>query len=144
MVVNNKNNKNNINYYMNQILIESILGILTGLFLGITGVAPTGLVLFALDYFKIGDYKSNLGSILFLNLFPITIGSVFEFYKSKKINFSLGIILLLSIITGSYIGSKFVVGDMSFLSTKNIKYITSILSFIIGVVFLYSAYYEKN
>ena len=129
---------------MNQFLVESILGILTGLFLGITGIAPTGLVLFALDYLKIGDYKSNLGAILFLNLFPITLGSVFEFYNSKKINFSLGFILLLSIIIGSYIGSKMVVGNNSFLTTKHIKYITSTLSFIVAFVFLYSAYYDKN
>ena len=129
---------------MNQILVETVLGIITGLFLGITGIAPFGLVLFALDYLKIGDYKSNLGSILFLNLFPITMGSVYQFYKSEQINYSLGIILLLSIITGSYIGSKFVVGDNIVLSTKYIKYITSILGFVIGFVFLYSAYYEKN
>ena len=49
---------------MNQFLVESILGLLCGLFLGITGVAPTGLVLIALDVLKIGDYKSNLGTVL--------------------------------------------------------------------------------
>ena len=86
---------------MNQFLIESILGLLCGLFLGVTGIPPTGLVLLALDMLKIGDYKSNLGAVIFLNLFPITIGSTYEFYKSKQINFSLGFILLLTIILGS-------------------------------------------
>jgi len=129
---------------MNQFLIESILGLMTGLFLGITGIAPIGLVLIALDVLKIGDYKSNLGTILFLNLFPITIGSVFEFYKAKQINFSLGLILLVSIILGSFIGSKYVVGEKNIFSTKAIKYITAYLSFFVGIVFLISAYYEKN
>ena len=129
---------------MNEFLIESILGILCGLFLGITGIPPTGLVLLALDMLKIGDYKSNLGAILFLNLFPISIGSVYEFYKSKQINFSLGAILLLTIILGSFIGSKFVAGEKAILSTKAIKYITAYLSLFVGVSFLYSAYYEKN
>jgi hypothetical protein len=36
---------------MNQYIIELILGILCGFFLGITGVAPTGLVVLALEYF---------------------------------------------------------------------------------------------
>lgn len=129
---------------MNQFLVESILGIIAGLFLGITGIAPTGLVLLALEIFKIGDYKTNLGTIIFLNLFPITIGSSYEFYKENQINYSLGIILLLTIILGSFIGSKMVVGKDSTLSIQNIKYITSALGFIIGLSFLISAYYEKN
>ena len=129
---------------MNQILVESILGLLCGLFLGVTGIPPTGIILLALDALKIGDYKTNLGAILFLNLFPITIGSVYEFYKSKQINYSLGVILLLTIILGSFIGSKFVAGEKSLLSTKSIKYITSYMSLSVGLVFLYSAYYEKN
>ena len=129
---------------MNQFLIESILGLLCGLFLGITGIAPIGLVLIALDLLKIGDYKTNLGAVLFLNLFPITIGSVYEFYKSKQINFSLGYILLITIIIGSYLGSKFVDGNKDSLSTKVVKYITSVLGFFIGIIFLFSAYNEKN
>ena len=63
---------------MNQSIIEIIVGMLCGLFLGITGIAPTGLVLLTLDFFNIGDYITNLGTILFLNLFPISIGSVWE------------------------------------------------------------------
>jgi uncharacterized membrane protein YfcA len=129
---------------MNQYIIELVLGIVAGLFLGITGLAPTGLVLLALDFFKIGDYVTNLGTILFLNLFPITIGSVWEFYKSKKINFSMGFILLLSTMVGSYLGSKMVVGDKNKLSTKTIKYITSGLGFFVFILFLISAHYEKN
>jgi uncharacterized membrane protein YfcA len=128
---------------MNQYIIELILGLVCGLILGITGIAPTGLVLLALDYFNIGNYITNLGTILFLNLFPITIGSVWEFYKAKKINYELGLILLVSIVAGSYFGSKMVVGNSdNKLSTKTIKYITSLLGFIIGIFFLRSAYFE--
>lgn len=129
---------------MNQYIIEIFLGLIAGIFLGITGIAPTGLVLLLLEYFKIGHYKSNLGTILFLNLFPLTIGSVYEFYKSNKINYNLGIILLFSIITGSYIGSKTVVGSGFEFSIKQIKYITSFLGFLIFILFFKSAYYESN
>lgn len=127
---------------MNQYFIELILGLLCGLFLGVTGIAPTGLVLLALDYFGIGNYITNLGTILFLNLFPLTLGSVWEFYKVNQINFKMGLVLLASIIIGSFMGSKMVVGENNLikLSEKSIKYITSALGFIIGILFFFSAY----
>jgi uncharacterized membrane protein YfcA len=129
---------------MYQFVIKTVLGLISGLFLGITGILPIGLLLIALDILKIGDYKSNLGAILFLNLFPITIGSIFDFYKANQINFSLGVILLASITFGSFIGSKYVVGEKNVFSVRGIKYITAYLSIFVGIVFLISAYYEKN
>jgi uncharacterized membrane protein YfcA len=129
---------------MNQQIIELIIGLIGGLFLGITGIAPTGLILIALDYLKLGDYITNLGTIIFLNLFPITIGSVWEFYKTKQINFELGFILLFSIIIGSYLGSKLVVGNKYKLTPRTIKYITSALGFIIFIAFFISAQHEKS
>ena len=129
---------------MNQYIIEAVLGLISGVFLGITGILPIGIILIALDYLNIGDYISNLGAILFLNLFPVTIGSIYEFYKSKKINFTLGWILLLSIVLGSYIGSKYIVGAGFKLSVKQIKYVSAILALIMMIVFFISAYYEKD
>ena len=61
---------------MYQFVIKTVLGLISGLFLGITGILPIGLLLIALDILKIGDYKSNLGAILFLNLFPISFDSL--------------------------------------------------------------------
>jgi len=129
---------------MNKFLIESILGLLCGLFLGVTGILPISLVLIALDILGIGDYKSNLGAVLFINLFPISFGSVFEFYKLKQINYSLGFILLFTVALGGFIGSKFVTGDKNTLSVKTIKYITAYLSLFMGIIFLFSAYYETD
>jgi len=129
---------------MNQYVIEFILGLFSGAFLSITGILPTGLILFIIDFLKIGEYKSSLGAILFLNLFPITIGSVWEFYKAKKIDFNMSYILLFSMTVGSYFGSKLVVGYNYKLSTKTIKYITSVLGAFIGVAFFISAQNEKN
>ena len=129
---------------MNQYIIELFLGLITGAFLGITGILPTGLVLILLEYLKIGEYTKNLGAILLINLFPLTIGSVYEFYKAKKINYELGIILLVTVIIGSYLGSKLVVGNGIKFSVKQIKYITSFLGFLIFILFLISAYNERN
>jgi uncharacterized membrane protein YfcA len=129
---------------MNQFLVESILGLLAGLFLGVTGIAPVGLILIALELLKIGDYKTNLGSVLFLNLFPISIGSVYQFYKEKKINFSLGIILTISVMIGSYISSAIFLDKEKNISPKMLKYITSALGFSIGIIYFTSAYYHDS
>ena len=129
---------------MLQYLIQLVLGLLSGLFLGITGIAPTGVVLIALDALKIGDYKSNLGAILMLNVLPFSISSFYQFYKSNQINYSLGFILFFSIIIGSYFSSKMVVGKNSFLTVKHIKYLSGLLSLFVGSIFLTSAYYETN
>jgi uncharacterized membrane protein YfcA len=121
---------------MNQYIIELILGLFAGLFSGITGIMPVGLLLIFFDYFNIGNYKSNLGTIALLNLFPISLGSFYNFYKTNNINYSMGYILLFSIIIGGFIGSKLVLDKKYELSKKTIHYITSILGFIIGITFL--------
>lgn len=129
---------------MIQYIIEAFFGLLSGLFLGITGIPATGFTLLGLDYFKVNDYKSILGAILFLNLFPISLGSVWEFYKAGKIDFTMGWILLITIMVGSYMGSKYIVSGKNQFTNKTIKYITAYFSFITGILFLISAYYEKN
>ena len=128
---------------MNELLIESFLGLFAGFFLGITGIAPTGLILIALEILKIGDYKTNLGSVLFLNLFPISIGSVYEFYKAKKINFKLGSILTLGLIIGSFISSKMFLEREKIITPQILKYITSFLGFSIGIIYFLSAYFHN-
>jgi uncharacterized membrane protein YfcA len=129
---------------MNQYITELIVGLLAGLFFGITGILPIGLLLIIFDYLMIGEYRSNLGAIALLNLFPISIASFWEFFKADKINYSMGYILSLSIIIGGYFGSKLVVSKKIFLPKKYIKYITSILGFIIGFSFLISGHYESD
>ena len=127
---------------MNEHLITVILGLFTGSILGVTGFLPTSMILFVLEYFKISDYKSNLGTILFLNLFPISSGSVIEFYKNKKINFTMGIILIITVMLSAYISSKFAVGNGS-MSVKTLKYIIAVVSLIVSILFFYTGYYEE-
>lgn len=129
---------------MFQFVIEIILGLISGIFLGITGIPPFAALLIILDFLKIGNYQSNLGAILLLGLFPISIGAAYEFYKANKINRQLAIILLSTSIIGSYIGAKMVVGKKSFLTIRNIKYITGFLGLFIGIIFILSAYFDSN
>ena len=127
---------------MNQYIIELILGLLAGALSGATGILPTGVLLLLFDYFGIGDYKSNLGSIALIHLFPISAGSFWNYYKTNNVNYSMGFILLLSIMVGGYFGSQLVVYKYYQLSKKSIHYLTSCLGFIIGISFLIKAQYE--
>ena len=127
---------------MNQYVVELVLGLLAGSLLGATGIFPVGVILLIFDYLGIGNYKSNLGAIAFINLFPITIGSFLNFYKTNNVNFSMGFILLLSIITGAYFGSLLVTDKRYELSKKTINYITSAIGFTIGIAFFITAQRE--
>ena len=129
---------------MFQYVLEFTLGMLSGVFMGITGISGLPLLILSFDYFKIDEYKKILGAIMFVNLFPITIGSVWEFYKNKQIDYKMGWIVLLTTIIGSYLGSKLVINGKNSLSYKSIKYISACFSIITGILFVISAYYEKN
>jgi uncharacterized membrane protein YfcA len=127
---------------MNQYIIELILGLIAGFLSGATGILPVGVLLLIFDYLGIGNYKTNLGAIALINLFPISIGSFWNFYKTNNVNFSMGFILLLSIISGAYFGSILVVDKRYELSKKQINYLTSVIGFIIGISFLIAAQKE--
>jgi len=125
-------------------LIYIVFGLISGFCLGTTGFNPVSSILIILNLLNIGDYKSNLGSLMVLNLFPISIGSFFEFYKSNQINWSLALSIMINVTLGSYLGSKIVLNKKYNLSNKYIQYFTGYISIIFGIIFLISAYYEKN
>jgi uncharacterized membrane protein YfcA len=127
---------------MNQYIIEMLLGLTAGALSGATGILPVGILIIIFEYLGIGNYKSNLGAIALLNLFPISIGSFWNHYKTNNINFSMGFTLLLSIIVGGYFGSMLVVDKRYELSKKQINYLTSVLGFFIGISFLIAAQSE--
>lgn len=117
-----------------------LIGILSGLLLGITGILPLGFFILLFKYLNVGDYKTILGTVLYVILFPLSIGSVLEFYKAKKINFFVGNILLITMVIGSYIGSKLVLDEHFKFTEKTIKYITAIMTLTASILFFIDAY----
>jgi hypothetical protein len=124
--------------------IYIFFGIISGFCLGTTSFNPVGLILLILNALSIGDYKSNLGALMVLNVFPISIGSFFEFYKSGLINWPLALILCVTVTLGSSLGSKIITNKKYAVSNKAIEYFTGYISIIIGIAFLISAYYETK
>jgi uncharacterized membrane protein YfcA len=125
---------------MLNIIFICLIGLILGLISGSTGNLFTGFAVVLFKYLSVGDYKTILGTVIYVLLFPLTIGAVWEFYKAKKINFLVGNITLISLIIGSFFGSKLVLNDNYKLSEKTIKYISAILSFLCGGLFLFEAY----
>jgi uncharacterized membrane protein YfcA len=128
---------------MNKVIIGTILGILSGYIFGLTGVSVTGFVIILLDYLHVASYKTIIGTLLFLNLFPLTGGSVYEFYKAKEIDYILGIVLVITVVIGSYLGSQMAVGSNA-LSNKAIKYISGAVNIFLAILFIVSGYYDKG
>lgn len=125
-------------------IIEIVFGLMCGILMGITGLTAFPLLILIFDYLKVDEYKKIVGAMLFVNLFPISIGSVWEFYKNKKFDFKMGWIILLTTIIGGYLGSRYIVFGKNKISDKTNKYIISIVSFIMAVLFFISAHYEEN
>jgi uncharacterized membrane protein YfcA len=120
-----------------------IIGLLSGLLLGLTGILPLGFFIILLKYLNVGDYRTIMGTVLYVILFPLSIGSVWEFHKAKKINFFVGNILLVTMVVGSFFGSKLVLDERYQLSEKTIKYITAVMTFIASILFFIAAYNIK-
>ena len=117
-----------------------LIGIISGILLGLTGILPLGFFILLFKYLNVGDYKTILGTVLYVVVFPLSIGSVLEFYRAKKINFFVGNILLVTMIIGSYIGSKLVLDDHFKFTEKTIKYISATMTLVASILFFISAY----
>ena len=126
-----------------KLLIGGILGLLSGVVFGLTGVAVTGFVIIILDYCKFMSYKTIIGTLLFLNLWPMTIGSVWEFYEAGEIDYILGFLLLFTVGFGNWLGSLLAVGGKAW-SNKSIKYTSGLVSLALATLFCVNGYYTKD
>ena len=117
-----------------------IIGLISGLLLGLTGILPLGFFIILFKFLNVGDYKTILGTVLYVILFPLSLGSVWEFYKAKKINFFVGNILIITMVIGSYFGSKLVIDELFKLTEKTIKYISAVMTLTASIFFFITAY----
>ena len=94
---------------MSNNILPIMIGVFAGIISGMTGMGSTILLLTLVYYFNvIDDYSTIKGTILYTLLFPITILSVYNYYKKGNVNIYIGTILVLSMIIGGYLGSKLI------------------------------------
>ena len=122
---------------INRTILTLMLGLLSGIFGGAFGLGGTfvmlpGLLLLGI----IADYKTAVGTVLLSLLPPISILAVIEYYKRKKVDTYIGIILCITYFFGAYFGS--LINNMY--SIKTLEYFTAFSFLMISAMFFYMAY----
>ena len=125
---------------INRTILTLMLGLLSGIFGGAFGLGGTfvmlpGLLLLGI----ISDYKTAVGTILLSLLPPISILAAIEYYKRKKVDTYIGIILCITYFFGAYFGS--LINNMY--SIKTLEYVTSFSFLMISAMFFYMAYNQN-
>jgi uncharacterized membrane protein YfcA len=115
------------------ITIAIFIGLLSGIIGGFFGLSGSLLIITALSYFKmVPDQETAAGTTLFIILPPVTLLSVFYFWKKKKIDFNLGFLIMGFYVLGSGLGT---IGSGNF-TDKQLKLYMTILFFMLGVISL--------
>ena len=126
------------------IIIVLILGVFGGILNGLTGLSGIGIILMGLTLTNIiNDYKTTIGTVLYILMFPTTVFGVMEYHKNYKIHFVIGNLLVIGMLLGTSIGAKLSMLFKYSLSDKTIKYISAFIWLFTGSYFLISAYNMK-
>lgn len=124
---------------MNKTIIFIIIGLISGIINGLTGLGHAGAILIGLTLTNtINNYSTIIGTTLYSQLLPVVAFGVWEFYKRGQIDFYAGNILLVSIIFSVFIGAWL----KQFVSDKITKIVTAILLLLTAFKFLINAYNE--
>jgi hypothetical protein len=124
---------------MNNTIIFIIIGILSGIINGLTGLGHAGAILIGLTLSGvINSYDTMVGTALYSQLFPVVAFGVWEFYKRKQINYYAGNIILACLLFSVFIGAWL----KQYVSSRYTKIITALLLLLTAFKFLQEAYYE--
>lgn len=122
------------------LFLTAIVGCVAGIVGGALGINASFMMLPAIMLFNIvPEYKIAVGTILLAILPPISILAVVDYYKRKKIDIPVSIILCISY----FIAAKYGAGLNKEYSSKILKYWTAAILFLCGFYFLWSGYYDK-
>jgi len=128
--------KNKMLYYMNVHLLSLLIGLISGSVSGITGVGSTTLLFTLVYYFNlIGNYTTIKGTMLYTLLFPVSLFSVYNYYKNGNIDIKVGNMLVISMLIGGYVGSKLILLEKESGDIIS-KRIGGIITIICGIIIL--------
>jgi uncharacterized membrane protein YfcA len=124
---------------MNNTIIFIIIGILSGIINGLTGLGHAGAILIGLTLSGVvNSYDTIVGTALYSQLFPVVAFGVWEFYKRKKIDYYAGNVILVCLLFSVFIGAWL----KQYVSSRYTKIITALLLLLTAFKFLQEAYYE--
>jgi len=125
----------------NRVILTMLIGLIAGIIGGATGLSGSFLIIPA--FYLLGiipDYSTNVGTTLFVMLFPISILAVLEYAKNDDIDYKLGLILSVSYILFSYLGSLINLFMKENKQLHILKYFSAFLLILCGIYFAYGAY----
>jgi len=122
---------------LTRIILTVVIGLISGVIGGSLGQVGSFVILPGLLITGvIGDFKTAVGTILFAMLPPVSILAVVEYYKNKKIDIPIGIILCISYLISSKFGA--IINKKH--TSEELMYATSVLFFIVGIYFFINAH----
>jgi uncharacterized membrane protein YfcA len=121
---------------LNRMVLTILLGSLSGILGGASGLGGSFIILPGLIMLGITpDFQTAVGTTLLSLLPPISLLGVIEYYKRKKVDTLVGIILFITYFIFAYYGS--IINKMY--SDKTLKFYTGILFLIISFYFLWES-----
>jgi uncharacterized membrane protein YfcA len=124
-----------------RLALTVIVGTIAGIIGGALGINGSFIMLPAILLLNIvPDYKMAVGTILLSILPPLSFLAVVDFYKRKKVDVLIAVILCASY----FIAAKYGAVINKEHSSKNLKFATAIILFICGTYFLWSGQYDEE
>jgi len=119
-----------------RVILTLLIGAVAGIVGGALGQVGTFIILPALLLTNIvSDYKTAVGTILLAMLPPISALAVVDYYKRKRIDFLVAVLLCVSYTIAAKYGA--VINNR--VSNKTLKYATAITFFAAGIYFMWTA-----
>lgn len=109
------------------------LGLVAGFLSGLIGIGGGIIIVPVLVYMLHIDQKMAQGTTLFMFMLPIGILGVYNYYKAGQVDFKSALIISITFILGSYLGSKTALT----IDTKIVKQIFAVAIILVGIKMLW-------
>jgi|688.fasta_scaffold602458_2 uncharacterized membrane protein YfcA len=114
------------------IFYSILLGLILGFAFGTFGLFSLTVLVVGLPWFGlVSDQKNMLGTIALVSSFPFSLAVLYKYNKEGKVNWTVGLIIALSLLIGSYLASTFVLNKLKDADVKFYRfiYITTVTGF---------------
>jgi uncharacterized protein len=125
---------NSKNMSVAHLVILIIVGILSGLLAGIFGVGGAIIVIPALVFILGFSQHEAQGTSLAFMLPPVGILATWNYWKAGQVNWKIALILSLTFVVGSYLGSQFSIN----ISDKLLRRLFGILMILVAIKMIFS------
>ena len=114
---------------MNAIIILLSVGLVAGILSGMVGIGGGIIIVPVLVYFIGMSQHTAQGTTLAMFLMPIGILGVFNYYKAGHVDIKIALIIAITFVLGSFIGSKVAIS----LDQNVVKRIFGVIVFVISI-----------